>query len=63
MVVSHGAAIRTAVAAMLGWPSEEALTLHGMENCGYTILRRPTPDDPWRLHAYNRTVPTVSGPI
>jgi len=57
LVVSHGAAIRTAVASLLGWPSEEALTLHGMDNCGWAVLRRRTPDSPWRLHAYNRTVP------
>ena len=57
VVVSHGAAIRTAVAAWLGWPSEEALTLHGMDNCGWAVLRRRAPEDPWRLHAYNRTVP------
>jgi glucosyl-3-phosphoglycerate phosphatase len=63
LVVSHGAAIRTAVAALLGWPSEDALTLHGMDNCGYAILRRRTPDAPWRLHAYNRTVPVDAGPI
>jgi probable phosphoglycerate mutase len=57
LVVSHGAAIRTAVASLLGWPSEEALTLHGMDNCGWAVLRRRSPDAPWRLHAYNRTVP------
>src|SRR4051794_37198113 len=57
LVVSHGAAIRTAVAAMLGWPSEEALTVHGMDNCGWAVLRRRAADAPWRLHAYNRTVP------
>ena len=57
LVVSHGAAIRTAVASLLGWPSEEALTLHGMDNCGWAVLRRRTPGSPWRLHAYNRTVP------
>jgi glucosyl-3-phosphoglycerate phosphatase len=57
LVVSHGAAIRTAVAALLGWPSEEALTVHGMDNCGWTVLRRRTPDGLWRLYAYNRTVP------
>jgi probable phosphoglycerate mutase len=60
VVVSHGAAIRTAVAALLGWPSVEALTLHGMDNCGWAVLRRRTPDAPWRLHAYNRTVPVPS---
>ena len=43
LVVSHGAAIRTAVAALLGWPSEDALTLHGMDNCGWAVLRRRTP--------------------
>jgi broad specificity phosphatase PhoE len=57
LVVSHGAAIRTAVAALLDWPSEEALTLHGMENCGWAVLRRPAADAPWRLYAYNRSVP------
>ncbi|HEX5088940.1 MAG TPA: histidine phosphatase family protein [Nocardioides sp.] len=60
LVVSHGAAIRTAVAAMLGWPSEDALTVHGMDNCGWAVLRRRTPDARWRLHAYNRTVPIRS---
>ena len=57
VVVSHGAAIRTAVAAILGWPSEDELTLHGMENCGWAVLRRRTAGERWRLHAYNRTVP------
>jgi probable phosphoglycerate mutase len=57
LVVSHGAAIRTGVAALLGWSSEEALTLHGMDNCGWAVLRRRAPGERWRLHAYNRTVP------
>jgi len=57
VVVSHAAAIRTAVAALLGWPSEAELTLHGMENCGWAVLRRRTPEERWRLQAYNRTVP------
>jgi broad specificity phosphatase PhoE len=57
LAVSHGAAIRTAVATLLGWPEQQALSLRGMDNCGYAILRRPVPDAPWRLHAYNRVVP------
>ena len=61
LVVSHGAAIRTAVTALLGWPSEEALTLHGMDNCGWTVLRRPDPEARWRLYAYNRSVPPDLG--
>jgi broad specificity phosphatase PhoE len=56
LVVSHGAAIRTAIGELLGWPAEQALSLRGMDNCGYAIIRRPVPDAPWRLHAYNRTV-------
>jgi probable phosphoglycerate mutase len=61
LVVSHGAAIRTAVSALLEWPSNDALTLHGMDNCGWAVLRRRRPGERWRLHAYNRTVP-VSTP-
>jgi broad specificity phosphatase PhoE len=61
LVVSHGAAIRTACAAMLGWPPEQALSLRGMDNCGWAVLRRPAPDMPWRLHAYNRTAPPDLG--
>jgi glucosyl-3-phosphoglycerate phosphatase len=57
LAVSHGAAIRTAIASLLGWSEQQALSLRGMDNCGYAILRRPVPDAPWRLHAYNRTVP------
>jgi probable phosphoglycerate mutase len=57
LAVSHGAAIRTAVGALLGWPSEQTLSLRGMDNCGYAILRRPAAHAPWRLHAYNRIVP------
>jgi glucosyl-3-phosphoglycerate phosphatase len=60
VVVSHGAAIRTAVAALLGWPSEEGLTLHGMDNCGWAVLRQRASDAPWRLHAYNRVVAVSS---
>jgi len=63
LVVSHGAAIRTGLAALVGWSSEEALTLRGMDNCGWAVLRRNAPEDPWRLLAYNRTVePDFVGP-
>jgi broad specificity phosphatase PhoE len=57
VAVSHGAAIRTAIGALLGWEADQALTLRGMDNCGYAVLRRADPGAPWRLHAYNRTVP------
>jgi glucosyl-3-phosphoglycerate phosphatase len=57
VVVSHGAAIRTAVVALLGWPPDEEQSLHGMDNCGWAVLRRRTPGERWRLRAYNRVVP------
>lgn len=57
LVVSHGAAIRTAVATMLGWPQALAPTLRGMGNCGYAVLRRTEPSGPWRLAAWNLTAP------
>ena len=38
--------IRTACAALLGWPPDQALTLHGMDNCGWAVLRRRAPDGP-----------------
>jgi broad specificity phosphatase PhoE len=56
VAVTHGAAIRTAIGQLLGWTAEQALSLRGMDNCGYAILRRPVPDAAWRLHAYNRVV-------
>jgi probable phosphoglycerate mutase len=61
LAVSHGAAIRTAVGALLGWGPEQSLTLRGMDNCGYAVLRRADSGSPWRLQAYNRTVPVSTG--
>jgi glucosyl-3-phosphoglycerate phosphatase len=57
VVVSHGAAIRTAVAALLGWSAGDELSLHGMDNCGWAVLRRSAVGARWRLRAYNRAVP------
>jgi glucosyl-3-phosphoglycerate phosphatase len=57
LVVSHGAAIRTGVAALLGLTAEQALVLRGMDNCGWTVLQAGAAEGPWRLRAYNRTVP------
>src|SRR5262249_54728090 len=62
VAVSHGAAIRTVVTAMLGWPPEHGLAMRAPENCGYAVMRRSAPDAPWRLAAYNR-VAAEAGPI
>lgn len=53
VAVSHGAAIRVAVAALLGWPDSAVHSLHGLANCGWVELGRRDGERP-RLTAYNR---------
>lgn len=58
VVVSHGGAIRYAVAELLGWPEGLARTVGGMDNCHWTELRargRAGGNDPdeWLLWSYN----------
>jgi len=57
VAVSHGAAIRDAVPALVGWPVTERAVLHGLENCGWVELDQVEPGGPLRLRAYNRVVP------
>lgn len=54
IAVSHGAAIRDTVPAMLGWPAETRTSLRGLDNCAWVALDLVEPDGPLRLHAYNR---------
>lgn len=56
IAVSHGAAIRVATAALLGWPIAQVSTLHGPDNCGWAVLEAPASGTGMRLRAYNRTV-------
>jgi glucosyl-3-phosphoglycerate phosphatase len=53
VAVSHGAAIRDAVPALLGWPVTQRAALHGLDNCGWVELD-VVGDGPMRLSAYNR---------
>ena len=62
VAVSHGAAIRVAVAALLGWPGEQFRTLRGLDNCGWVVLEQHPADEVLRLAAYNRTVPESAAP-
>ncbi|WP_170219297.1 histidine phosphatase family protein [Nocardioides litoris] len=55
VAVSHGAAIRIAVGALLGWPEGVFRTLGGLDNCGWVELRRHPETGVLRLEAYNRT--------
>jgi probable phosphoglycerate mutase len=52
VLVSHGAAIRTVVASLLGWDQHD---LRGLDNCGWVVLQEHEPGV-HRLRAYNRVV-------
>ena len=54
VVVSHGAAIRVGVAALVGWPDDAIHSLHGLENCGWVLLDAHGTGSRVRLAAYNR---------
>lgn len=59
VLVSHGAALRVALVAFLGWPASAELTLGAMANCGWAELEFSTSgwtgqEPTWRLRAYNR---------
>ena len=56
LAVSHGAAIRVATGALLGWPEQQFATLQGVGNCGWVVFREHAGDGVLRLEAYNRTV-------
>jgi broad specificity phosphatase PhoE len=53
VAVSHGAAIRVAVAALLGWPDDALHSLHGLANCGWVELGARE-GERLRMTAYNR---------
>ena len=55
VAVSHGAAIRVATGALLGWPEEQFHTLRGLANCGWVVLEEHQGERDLRLVAYNRT--------
>jgi glucosyl-3-phosphoglycerate phosphatase len=54
IAVSHGAAIKVAVPALLGWPDEAAEGLRGLDNCSWVELEQSA-DGRLRLAAYGRT--------
>lgn len=63
VVISHGACMKVALLAFLGWPEHLGRSLRGLENCGWVVLE-PGPDpSSIRLASYNETVnPTAHGP-
>ena len=59
VVVSHGAALRTAVPAFLGWGEGSGEALGGLANCGWVELEHSASSwtggtQRWRLTAWNR---------
>jgi probable phosphoglycerate mutase len=54
IAVTHGAAARVAIAAMLGWPDDAFHTLRALANCGWAVLGHHPETGDLRLAAYNR---------
>jgi glucosyl-3-phosphoglycerate phosphatase len=54
-VVGHGAALKVATIALLGWDRTVAASVRGMDNCGHTVLEDAGRDATLRLVAWNRT--------
>jgi probable phosphoglycerate mutase len=55
VVVGHGAALRVAVGALLGWPDDLFRSLGVLANCGWLVLAPHPATGALRLAAYNRT--------
>jgi probable phosphoglycerate mutase len=51
VIVSHGAAVRRAVGALLHWPDDVLRAIGPLGNCRWTELRHTATG--WRLHAHN----------
>jgi glucosyl-3-phosphoglycerate phosphatase len=54
VLVMHGAALRIALAGVLGWPLESADTLEAMANCGWAVVAEHGAGQ-LRLSSYNLT--------
>jgi probable phosphoglycerate mutase len=57
VVVGHGAALRVALVALLGWDVSGATTLRGLDNCGWAVVDAGAAGAAPRLVAYNRLAP------
>lgn len=63
VVVAHGACLRVALLAFLGWPETLLDSLRGLDNCGWAVLEDKASGQGVRLASYNETVhPSVHGP-
>ena len=67
VLVSHGASMRVALAAFLGWPEEALAGLGSFANCGFAVLEESTPSfnpgpSRWRLTGFNLGSAATPGP-
>ena len=54
VVVAHGAALKTSLAAWLGWGVEASASLHALGNCHWALVDDSGPGGARRLVAFNR---------
>jgi glucosyl-3-phosphoglycerate phosphatase len=57
LVVTHGAAMKVAVAGLLGWPQTQSVTLKHVDNCAWVTLEEVDHGGRLRLVAYNQKAP------
>ena len=53
VAVTHGAALKVAVVALLGWEAALGDSLHGLDNCAVAVLQEQASPGAMRLIAYN----------
>jgi glucosyl-3-phosphoglycerate phosphatase len=63
IAVTHGAAARVAIAAMLGWPDDAFHSLRALANCGWAVLGNHPETGDLRLAAYNRVAESWTPPV
>lgn len=56
VVVTHGAALKAGLVALLGWPPGTANALRGMDNCAWATVEELGLEGPLRLAGYNESV-------
>ncbi|HVQ18825.1 MAG TPA: histidine phosphatase family protein [Actinomycetes bacterium] len=63
IVVLHGACLKVGLMGLLGWSWELSRTLHGVENCAYSVLSEHEVRGGLRLTSYNeKAVGSRHGP-
>ena len=57
VVVGHGAAMKVALAGLLGWPQQLTASLKGVDNCAWVTLEEIEHGGRLRLATYNQKAP------